>query len=104
MMILNDSIRSTAFTGIVLESIFPFISFLYLHKNYISEKEKIPPDKIQEIRILGWALPPFFLHVIIMFGFNIVILPHFNNRVCRLMDAVKTNQKKYRKTRWRHAQ
>lgn len=73
LMIFNYSIRSTVFVGIVLGSIFPFISFLYLHKNYISEKKKIPPDKIQGISVLGWALPAFFLHVIIIFGFNITI-------------------------------
>lgn len=104
MMILSDSIKSTVFGGIVDGSISPFISFLYLHKNYISEKEKIPPDKIHEISISGWVSPPFFLHDIIMFGFNIVVLLHFNNRICRIMDPVKPDQENYRKTRWRHAQ
>ncbi len=73
LLIFNYSIRSTVFVGIVMGSIFPFISFLYLHKNYISERKKIPIDKIRQISVLSWALPTFFLHVIIIFGFNITI-------------------------------
>ena len=73
LLIFNYSIRSTVFVGIVIGSIFPVVFFLYIYKNYISEKVKIPSDKIRKISVLSWILPAFFLHMIIIFGFNITI-------------------------------
>jgi len=73
LLTINYSIRSTIFVGIVIGSIFPFISFLYLYKNYISEKKEIPSNKLRQMSILSWLLPAFFLHIIIIFGFSITL-------------------------------
>ena len=73
VLTFNFSLRSTVFIGIVVGSIFPFITFLYVHKNYITRLETKSGKENQKFSMLSWVLPALFLHLIIIFGFNITI-------------------------------
>ncbi len=60
-------------TGIVIGGIFPALSFLYIYRNYMGEKGKAAVSKRKEISVMSWTLPALFVHVIITFGFCIVL-------------------------------
>jgi hypothetical protein len=53
--------------GLVIGSLFPFISLLYFYRHYIRESEATFPS------IFNWFLPAFFIHIIIIFGFIITL-------------------------------
>lgn len=73
ILTLNYTMRSTVFVGIIIGSIFPFMSFLYLHKNYITRLETQSGIESKKISIISWILPALFLHLVIIFGFKITI-------------------------------
>jgi len=53
--------------GLVIGSLFPFISLLYFYRHCIRE------SRIKFPSIFNWFLPAFFIHIIIIFGFILTL-------------------------------
>lgn len=52
VLTFSYSLRSTVFVGIIVGSIFPFMSFLYVYKNYIARRETQSGKENQKFSIL----------------------------------------------------